>query len=57
MIGVELSEALNILQGKKVVIIENSSDKLAEGFVQLVVGYKQVDDTIYLTVSNFKLEV
>ncbi len=57
MIGLEISEALNQLQGKKVVVIKNSSDKLAEGFVQLVVGYKQVDDVIYLTVSNFKLEV
>jgi len=57
MIGLEISEALNQLQGRKVVVIKNSSDKLAEGFVQLVVGYKQVDDVIYLTVSNFKLEV
>ena len=57
MIGLEISEALNQLQGKKVVVIKNSSDKLAEGFVQLVVGYKQVDHVIYLTVSNFKLEV
>ena len=57
MIGLEISEALNQLQGKKVVVIKNSSDKLAEGFVQLVVGYKQVNDVIYLTVSNFKLEV
>ncbi len=57
MIGLEISEALNQLQGKKVVVIKNSSDKLADGFVQLVVGYKQVDDVIYLTVSNFKLEV
>ena len=57
MIGKTLEEALLLLKDKKVEIIYNTSNKLADCDAQLVVGYREEKDKVYLIVSNFKLEV
>ena len=55
--GKTLEEALLLLKDKKVEIIYNTSNKLADYDAQLVVGYREEKDKVYLIVSNFKLEV
>lgn len=57
MIGKSLEEALLLLKDKKVEIVYNTSDKLANYDAQLVVGYKEENNIVTLIVSNFKLEV
>ena len=57
MIGKTLEEALLLLKDKKVEIIYNTSNKLTDYDAQLVVGYREEKDKVYLIVSNFKLEV